>query len=71
MIELRKCPSFKVRHYGDAVFFGEMKKGEREGKGVMKYQSGRIYEGDWHKNIREGLGFESYSNGNVYNGSYI
>jgi hypothetical protein len=41
-------------------------KGKRDGKGIMKYENGRIYEGMWDWDVRSGLGFEIYSNGNTY-----
>jgi len=65
---LRASPALKKRRYVDALFFGEMAEGKRQGKGVMKYKSGRLYEGDWLKDLRHGRGYEKYENGNVYIG---
>jgi hypothetical protein len=42
----------------------------REGKGVMKYHSGRTYEGTWSEDRRTGEGYEMFENGNIYKGSF-
>jgi hypothetical protein len=57
--------------FNDAVYFGEVVKGKRIGKGVMRYKNGRQYEGDWDNDLRNGRGFERYANGNKYIGSFL
>ena len=70
--ELRKeSPNFNIKQYKDSIYRGEInKKRKRHGKGVIVYDTGRIYEGDWGADKREGRGFELFSNGNTYQGEY-
>jgi hypothetical protein len=35
-----------------------MRNGKRDGLGIMKYSSGRLYEGNWYDDMREGEGYE-------------
>jgi hypothetical protein len=44
---LKTSPIFRKKRYVDAVFFGELANGKRNGKGIMKYKSGRVFEGEW------------------------
>lgn len=67
---LKTSQVFKKKRYVDAVYFGEHNNGRREGKGVMKYKSGRVYEGEWLNDLRHGRGYERYENGNVYLGQF-
>ena len=67
---LRTSQICKKRRYVDAIFFGEILETKRNGKGLMKYKSGRVYEGDWVNDLRHGRGFEKYQNGNLYQGSF-
>lgn len=71
MDEIRCSKLLSLKKFPDAVYFGECVKNDsgkllRDGKGVMKYQNGRIYEGDWKTDQRNGRGFEKYSNDNTY-----
>lgn len=61
-----------VKKYKESVYIGELDKNTnmRHGKGVIKYQSRRLYEGSWHQDKRHGLGFERFANGNTYKGEY-
>jgi len=70
--ELRKeSPNFNIKQYKDSIYRGEInKKRKRHGKGVIVYDTGRIYEGDWGTDKREGRGFELFSNGNTFQGEY-
>lgn len=41
-----------VKRFADALYFGEYEKSAngknvRSGKGVMKYDNGRLFEGEW------------------------
>ena len=50
--KLKESKVFCVKRYSDAIYFGEglkQLKWQRQGKGVMRYQSGRVYEGQWEK----------------------
>lgn len=67
---LRQSQIFKKKRYVDALFFGEIIESKRQGKGVMRYKTGRIYEGDWINDLRDGKGFERYANGNIYKGDF-
>jgi hypothetical protein len=42
----------------------------RQGKGIIRYESGRLYEGSWHQDKRQGLGYEKFQTGNTYIGEY-
>jgi hypothetical protein len=70
MEQLRQSQIFRKKRYVDAVYFGEVVDMKRNGKGVMKYKTGRVYEGDWLNDLRHGHGYERYHNGNVYLGSF-
>lgn len=70
--ELRKESSkFNIKQYKDSIYRGEINgKRKREGRGVIVYDTGRIYEGQWDADKRHGRGYELFSNGNVYQGEY-
>lgn len=70
MAFFRKTDLFKKKRYIDAIYFGEICESKRNGKGVMRYKSGRVFEGDWQNDLRHGHGYERYQNGNVYKGSF-
>jgi len=62
--------------YRTSIFYGEVKEFDdgrwiKEGKGVLMYETGRIYEGSWKNNKRDGIGFEKFENGNVYQGDFM
>ena len=66
-----ESPFFNIKQYKDSIYRGEInKKRKREGKGVIVYDTGRVYEGEWHNDKRNGRGFELFSNGNTYQGEY-
>lgn len=67
---LRSSQIFKKKRYIDAIYFGEIVETKRNGKGVMKYKTGRVFEGDWLNDLRHGKGYERYQNGNVYIGYF-
>lgn len=69
--KLRNSDRFYIKRYPDAIFFGEVERNPlnkliRQGQGVMRYRSGRVFEGDWDDDVRHGRGFEKYVNGNTY-----
>jgi len=37
-----------MKLYNDALYKGQLRNGKRDGLGIMKYSSGRIYEGSWY-----------------------
>lgn len=46
--ELKLKPDFLILKFKDALYRGQIKNSDqREGLGVMIYESGRIYEGGW------------------------
>lgn len=49
---LKQSPYFGMKRYTDAVFFGELQDGKREGKGIMRYANGRVFEGEWQADMR-------------------
>ena len=69
--KLRNDPRFTLIPFKDAVYRGCIKDGDqRDGMGIMEYDSGRIYEGYWLNDKRHGKGFEKYKNGNTYDGEF-
>lgn len=68
--QIKHSQLLRKKRYVDALFFGEIEETKRQGKGVMKYKSGRIYEGEWISDLRHGRGYERYQNGNVYLGQF-
>jgi hypothetical protein len=70
MEAIRKSECFRRKRYIDAIYFGEIIENKREGQGIMKYKSGRLYEGNWKTDVRSGRGYEKYQNGNIYLGSF-
>ena len=60
--DLRNEENFQFVKFKDALYRGQIKDvDKREGKGIMVYESGRIYEGFWVADRRQGPGFEKYS----------
>lgn len=49
---VKESPHFKVKNYPEAIYMGEIQKGVRQGWGIMRYASGRLYEGEWVDDIR-------------------
>ena len=71
--EIRKgSDNFNIKQYKDSIYRGELhpKTNKRSGKGVIVYDTGRIYEGQWEKDKRHHRGFELFANGNTYQGEY-
>jgi hypothetical protein len=49
--EIRDLDSFAIKQYKDSIYRGEIDwlgTKKRHGKGVIVYNSGRVYEGTWH-----------------------
>jgi len=64
--------NFAIKEYKDSLYRGLLDKGnKRTGKGVITYNSGRIFEGEWWDDKRHGLGFEIFHTGNSYEGEYV
>ena len=63
---------FAVKKYKDSLYRGEIdpETAKRSGRGVITYNSKRIYEGEWVADKRHGNGFERFANGNEYFGQY-
>jgi hypothetical protein len=59
-----------VKRYADAIYQGEVREKKRNGLGVMRYKTSRVYEGYWVNDVRDGKGYERYFNGNVYQGDF-
>lgn len=49
---VKNIEGFKVKMYPEAIYMGCFQNGVRNGPGVMKYNSGRVYEGEWVDDIR-------------------
>jgi hypothetical protein len=64
--ELKTSEIFGIKQYRDSIYRGELINRKRNGKGIIVYNTGRLYEGDWEMDKRKGRGFELYLNGNTY-----
>ena len=74
-------------NFQNSDYYGQVQEMEdgtviRNGKGVLKYHSGRIFEGTWVNDMRDGEGYEKFSSSansklkepvawNVYKGSFL
>lgn len=60
--KVRTTNNFTIKQYKDSIYRGEVhaKTLKRHGRGVMVYDSGRIFEGHWKKDKRNGTGFELF-----------
>lgn len=67
---IRNLPNVEKIVTAESVYFGQTKKGLKNGTGILKYHGNRIYEGEWKSDAREGIGCETYANGNYYKGSF-
>jgi len=45
--ELKDSQCFAIKSYKDSVYRGEIVDSMRSGKGVITYNSSRVYEGEW------------------------
>jgi hypothetical protein len=67
----KESQNFFIKQYKDSIYRGEInEKRKRVGKGVIVYDTGRIYEGEWASDKRHGRGYELFSNGNTYQGDF-
>ena len=65
-------PCFIIKQYKDSLYRGEVNANKkREGRGVIVYETGRIFEGTWLADKRHGKGFELFPNGNTFHGEYL
>ena len=71
MNELRFSTKVMIINFPDAEYFGEILNGKRDGQGIIRYKSGRIYEGYWKNGLRHGEGSEIFSNKNRFEGTYL
>ena len=46
-MELKSSTQFAIKSYKDSVYRGEIVDSMRSGKGVITYNSSRVYEGEW------------------------
>jgi hypothetical protein len=67
---IKASSKYKIKRYPDALYFGEVEAGKRNGLGVMKYKNSRVYEGNWAHDLRSGKGYEKYPNRNIYCGDF-
>ena len=66
--KLTENKNFGTRSFNNSKYIGELKKGKKEGKGVLLLNNGNRYEGDFKNNIRDGICY--YASGNMYEGDY-
>ena len=48
-----------------------MKKGLRDGYGVLYWKDGSYYSGKWSEDMKEGEGTLFYANGDIYTGQWV
>ena len=51
-------------------YYGEAKKKQPQGRGLMEYSNGDIYIGQWEMGKKNGMGKMVYENGDVYEGNW-
>jgi hypothetical protein len=54
----------------NSEYNGDVIKGKKEGKGILKFKDGTIYEGDFKDDNFNGNGILRYNNGRVYQGNF-
>lgn len=52
--DLKSSDTFRIKHYKDSLYRGELNERKREGRGVIVYENGRFYEGYWLNDKRHG-----------------
>ena len=57
--------------YDKGKYEGNIKDGNKEGKGIFYYKNGNKYDGEWKDNKKNGKGIMYYSNGNKYEGDWV
>lgn len=64
--------TFAMKTYKDSIYWGQInqEKSTRDGRGIIQYNTGRVFEGSWLNDKRHGLGYEEFANGNRYKGEY-
>ncbi len=67
---LRESPHLQLKQYGQVAYYGEVRVGKREGRGIMLHASGQVYEGQWRQDRKEGQGYERLANGCEYEGLF-
>lgn len=68
---LKHKDDFAVKIFKNSAYVGQLDQNmKRCGRGVIRYESGRIYEGSWQDDVRHGQGFEHFANGSQYLGEY-
>ena len=65
---LTKINKYNKINYNDSKYIGELKDGERDGKGIYYYNAGDRYEGDFKKGLFDGKGVFYCNNGDKYVG---
>ena len=57
----------KIR-FTNATYVGQIKKGEREGYGILTFDDGQTYKGNWVNGYKSGFGKEKWPDGGTYEG---
>jgi len=58
-------------HLNRKEYTGHMKKGLRDGYGVLYWKDGSYYSGKWSEDMKEGEGTLFYANGDIYTGQWV
>ena len=55
----------------NSYYTGQFAENEIQGKGVYKWNDGRVYEGMWNASKMHGLGKLTWPDGRYYEGEYV
>lgn len=53
------------------VYQGDAVKGEKHGRGKLRYRNGSEYRGSWHRDACAGAGWHKSSDGSIYIGEWM
>jgi len=60
----------EIKYPNGAVYRGDVKDGNPNGKGFKHFPNGNIYEGDFKNGLPHGQGIITYSDGDIYRGNF-
>lgn len=71
MNQLLDSHNLKLIKHDGKIYFGQLERKKRCGKGICIFKQGKIYQGDFDENQKTGYGVEIYANGNLYIGEFL
>ena len=69
--ELLQTSNLKLLKIDGNIYFGQMEKKKKNGKGIYITKEGRLFEGYFYDNEKYGPCVEIYENGNLYLGEFL